>query len=478
MSILKSTPRKTVTRATKAATRIMSALFDRLQLAARAGIRFGGKRNFYETFGYETRLTSEMLLGKYMRQDITSRIIDAPPEALWSDPPMMEGEAKLVTAWDALVKQHQFWSKIERADRLARLGAYSGLLIGTTHGSRLQSSLVTQENNELIYLRPLGDFQLGIKEFEKDHTNPRFGRPSIYNMAFDNPNDKVVSIDSVTIKGINQESVHWSRIVHIVENPLHNESIGVPIIVKIFNTLDDILKVAGGTAETYWLTANRGIQADIDKDMEIDPDDAAQLSDQIEDYQHQLRRIIRTRGVKMNVLGSDTPKPKEVFDMLISIIAGTTGIPKRILIGVEAGSLASEQDRANWAERIVERRKLFGEPYVLTPLVDRLQQFGLLPEGEYEWKWPEAFKISPLERAQTMAATARAAGNLSRQTGNKTPMPITTQEEARGIIGLEGTVPVDTIMEGAIEAEQPKPSSTFPPGKGNTEPPKSDEDED
>ena len=239
-----------------------------------------------------------------------------------------------------------------------------------------------------------------------------------------------------------------------MENPLEDEVFGIPIIEKVYNLLDDLLKVSGGTAETYWLTGNRGIQVDVDKEMEISPADAAALSTEIDEYMHQLRRFIRTRGVDMNVLESKPPNPKDVFSMIINLISGTTGIPTRILLGSEAGQLASEQDRANWAERIDERRDLFAEPNMLWPLVDLFQEVGLLSEGEVTFEWPSAFIQNPLEIGQTQAQTARAIGNISRQTGNKAPMQLTSRTEAREIIGLKG----DLAEEDIIEPPEEEPS--------------------
>lgn len=121
--------------------------------------------------------------------------------------------------------------------------------------------------------------------------------------------------------------------------------------------------------------------------------------------------------------------------MIMALVSGTTGIPRRILVGSEAGQLASEQDRANWAERIQERRALFANPSILDPTVMLLQTVGLVPEGDFEWDWPSAFIQNPLEEGQTMAQTARAIGNISRQTGGSTPMQLISREEGRKILG-------------------------------------------
>lgn len=437
--------------------RALSGLISRLQLATLAGSQFGGKRLLYEIFGYKDLLTPEDFLAKYARQDIASRIVDAPPGATWSKPPELEEENDLKTKWDEIVEKVNLWGAMHRVDRLARLNQFSILLFGFDDANNLEVPLRKGgRDKSLMYVRAIGARQVEELSFVSDVRNPRFGLPEMYRIKFDDPALKHVVSGSVTTKGLKEIKVHASRVVHVVENPLEDETFGYPIMEKVYNLLDDLLKVAGGTAEMFWLAGNRGMQADIDKDMDIDPADAQALSDEIDEYQHQLRRFIRTRGVKMNVLESTTPMPKEIFDMIMSLISGTTGIPRRILLGSEAGQLASEQDRANWSDRIAERRALFCTPTILQPTVRLLQAAGLLPEGKAEFVWPSAFIMSPLEEGMSMAQQARAIGNMSRQTGNKTTMQITSREEARNIIGLEGDLDESLIIETEELPQEPR----------------------
>ncbi len=423
----------------------LSALVSRFQLAARAGLRFGGLRDFYSVFGWKTTVTTNDFMGKYIRQDIASRIVDAPPGATWSDPPKFVGNDAAKSDWDGLNEEHDLWGTMHRADRLCRLNHFSIVLFGFDDGSNLERPVGTVR--ELLYARPVGSRLIREVTFNDDARNRRFGLPETYKITFDDPSKRVVNSREVSTGRHRDLVVHHSRVVHIVENPLEDIIFGTPIMEKVFNLLDDLMKVAGGTSEVYWLTANRGLHADIDKEMDIDPKDAAALSDEIEEYQHQLRRVIRTRGVDLNVLESSTPSPKETFDMLMALISGTTGIPRRILLGSEAGQLASEQDRANWAERIAERRALFAEPHILKPVMTKLQEVGLVAEGSVEFDWPTAFKMSPLEASMVMAQKARAIGNISRQTGNKNPMQLTSVVEGSDIIGLEGDLAESDILE-------------------------------
>ncbi len=446
--------------------RTLSSIISRLQLANRAGLQFGGKRDMYALFGYRVQLRPEDFLAKYIRQDIASRIVDAPPDATWSNPPVVEAEAKIVTAWDKLVEEHDMWGKLNRVDRLSRLNHFSILLFGFDDGSNLEAPV--KEAKELLFLRGVGARQIQQIDFDTDVRSKRFGLPEMYDIRFDDPSKKNVIGGSITVKGLKQMKVHASRVIHVVEKPLEDETFGIPIMEKVYNLLDDLLKVSGGTAEMYWLGARAGMQIDIDKDMDLDPEDAKALADEIEEYQHELRRFMRTRGVEIKDLGSKAPNPAEIFDMLLGLISGTTGIPRRILLGSEAGELASAQDRANWAERIDERRSLFSTPRILQPTMALLQEVGLIPEGDVEFEWPSAFIQNPLEEGMTKAQTARAIGNISRQTGAKTPMQLTSRKEAREIIGLKGDL-ADSELLDQDEPPPPSGSPTLQPGEPGAE---------
>lgn len=417
---------------------LASTLMNRFQLAKLGSMRFGGLRDLYSVFGYENKLNAEKFMAKYIRQDITTRIIDAPPGATWSNPPKFESSATFQNSWDKLNKRYHLWNIMNRCDRLSRLGYYSLCMFGF-NDNKVDKPLGDNVSS-LLYIKPISSRMVKKIHFNTNPRDPRFGLPESYEINFDQPSSKVVTDDNITVESRGKVVVHHSRVVHIVENPLDDEVIGIPVIEKVYNLLDDLLKVSGGTPEMFWLGARQGMQADIDKEMTLDADDAEALSDELDEFQHQLRRIIRTRGVTLKTLESQVPNPQYVFDMLMALISGTTGIPRRILLGSEAGQLASEQDRANWAERIEERIALFAEPFILRPIVEKLQLVNLLPNENIEYKWPSAFRMSPLEEGQMMAQKARAVGNFSRQTGNQTPMQIITEEEAREILQLEGTI--------------------------------------
>lgn len=399
--------------------RALNQVISRSGLARTMGQRFGGLRDYYEVFGYKKNLVYDDLLIKYIRQGLASRIVDAPAQALWDNPPLItSNNDEWNAAWARMVTKHAMWEAILRLDKLAGLGRYSCLLIGTNAPQSIDKPPRSVSNEgklrELLYFQAYSQKTAEIKTINGDTSSSQYLLPETYTLYPFRQDD--VGLMTKIEGSMPATIAHYSRILHIAENTLENQVYGTPRLERVFNDLDDMLKVSGGTAETYWTTSNRGMQVDIDKDMELTAADAEDLSEELDEYVHQMRRVIRTRGVKINNLGSDIPKPEETFNMLISLISGATGIPRRILIGAEAGQLASEQDRANWAERIVSRRKHFAEPVVIYPLISKLTNLGILPSGEditVTVTWPDAYQLNPLELAQKAAQHARSMTNFA-----------------------------------------------------------------
>ena len=451
---------------------IMTQLLDRFRLLSRLGMTFNGARDLYAVFGYRRLLIMEDFIYKYARQDIAKRIVDAPAKATWSNPPKINfdgatGEKKFLKIWTDLTRKHKLWATIGKADRLAGLANFSLLLLGFSDNNDLSKAVTPDPNNKLLYIQAYSQLYAHIIAVDTDTSSERFGMPVMYRIRARDPLFGVLTTTAQTGFNIMQLDVHWTRVIHIAEDTTDNGIVGTPRLQAVFNRLDDLEKVVGGSSETFWLTANRGMQVDIDKEAELSPDDANALSDEIDEYQHQLRRVIRTRGVKINNLGSDVPDPANSFKVLISTIAASTGIPQQILMGAEQGHLASDQDRANWADRIKERREAFAEPTVVIPLIQRLQYAMILPEIDLNgivFEWPDTFQMTPLENAQMMAQKARAAANLSKQFNGQ---PLLSMSEARTVLGFSAELP-PTVTEVPVVA--PGTSDTADPADP-TDPP-------
>jgi hypothetical protein len=424
-----------------------SELLTRMTWMARAGLTHDDNRDLWTVFGYQRDLKSQDLFLKYRRQDIAKTVVEAPCDALWTRPPKINGDEAFVTAWNNIMRDNVGWSVFRRADIMLGYSRYAVILVGLDDGMPLDRPVNATRGNKIVYLQPYSELGVNIQTYVTDPSSPRFGQPEMYEVKINETEQSQTGRMVANAPHLNFR-VHHSRVIHIADNVIEDSVFGIPRLEPIYNNLQDLLKTVGGSAETYWLTANRGMQVDVDKDLTLDPEDYEDLAAEIDEYYHNLRRVIRTRGVSVKELGSKVADPSQSVNTLLSIIAATSRIPQRLLMGSEAGQLASEQDRANWAERVNERRNYFGEPRVLLPAMARFKALGLLPDsGSFTFEWPEAFILGPLERAQTSAQKARSAANLLKCLMEKEDF--ITVPEARGIVGFgdETKILEDTYIE-------------------------------
>lgn len=349
-------------------------------------------------------------------------------------------ENQLKKSFLEIARRTRLWHYVQRADKLAGVGKYSVLLLGFDDVTGAEGlSQPVQGANDLLYVQAYGESQVSILEFVNDPRDEAFGLPQRYQLRM---------VDSVSNGRL--INVHRSRIVHVADCLMDSEVEGVPILERVYNRLLDIEKIVGGSAEMFWLSARHGLHIDVDPAIRLSADTTNAMSQEIEDYLNGVQRVLRTRGTKVNPLGSDAVDPSGAFGVVMNAIAVTTGVPVKILLGAELGSAASEQDRTNWATRIEERRKVYAEPVILDQLIQKCIDAGVLPDMGWEWGWPDAFPMSPLERAQTSAQQAAAAASLA-SAWNIVP-EVVTEEEGRGLI-FSTNMTTRTVQENELQKE-------------------------
>jgi len=382
----------------------LSALADRMLLATRAGQTFGGDRDLFTALGYKKEPKYLDFLSLYRYGDIAKRIVTAFPAATWRKPPEIredkndENETEFEKAWKALNEKLGIFHILQKADRLAGIGKYSVLLLGLKGEAGLEAPAQT---GELIYLSRYGEGSASIKGYESNPTSERFGLPKTYELT-------IRQLDGKT----KPQKVHHSRIIHIAEDTLEDDVFGCPRLEPVFNKMQDLIKVVGGSSEMFWLAATRRMHLDVRDGADMSDDEVDDLRDELDEFQHDLRKVLRTQGIDVKELFGQTADPRGNVEVILDLVAGTVGIPKRILVGSERGELASTQDQSNWNQRIAERQENHAEPAILRPLIDRLMEVGALPKVVgYEVQWPDVTAPSQsekIENAQKLATGANA----------------------------------------------------------------------
>lgn len=419
-----------------------AASVNRMLLAKALGqhTAYEGERDYYEAFGYNPSPTIKDYIDRYQREDIASRIVDLPPNDTWKKPPVVSEddnvETPFVKEWEALVKRLRIWSMLNRVDRLSGIGHYGALLVGVRDGEDLAESInqgSLKGEKGILYLRPFSEEKVTIKTWVEDVGNERYGLPELY---------------AVTLRDDKQPvDVHYTRVLHVAEGKTDTEIYGTPRLMKVYNRLDDLMKIVGGTAEATWLNMRPGTLLTNQPDYAIPQDDDAKEArlEEIRRYAHDPLRFLMLEGMDAGQIGpSEVVDPTGPFGVQISLIAAASQIPQRVLLGSAKGELsAAKEDMKQWAGTVASRQTNYAEPEILRPFVDRLIWYSVLPAPSNGYdvgtlddsgvrRWPPLLEMSELEQAEIMQKKALATRALVNPLTGEAPLDEGEQRELLG----------------------------------------------
>lgn len=377
--------------------RVYSEILSRRMLFTQLGTdSYDGTRDLYQALGYPKELKWQNYWSRYGRQDIAKAIIDRPVKASW------KGEIEIIEtiekqdltafekAWSELYERLKLKSIFIRADKLTGIGEYSVIFLGLNDTSKegLANPVSKRTGLKLLYVKPLSQETASIATYVEDATNPRYGLPLLYDIRIQS------GTTTQTVK------VHYTRVVHLVEEVLDDEVHGTPRLQAVYNRLMDIEKLVGGDSEMFWRGARPGYTGEVDKDYQMTPEMYADLKTQIDEFENNLRRILINEGVKYNALEQQIADPLSHVDVQMQMISAVTGIPKRILTGSERGELSSAQDKLEWISYVTSRREEQNEPNILRPFIDKCIEIGVLPKpsSPYIVRWDKLFSLSDKEK--------------------------------------------------------------------------------
>jgi uncharacterized protein len=432
-------------------------LQSRADVMSRAGTTFGGNRKHYQAFGWPISVTYDYWDHLYRRGGIAKRVVDAYPKATWRMAPLItdgdgSDETEFEKAWKDLDKRRRVFHYLERVDRLARLGTYAILFLGYSDGSNWDSLKEpvgfvggAAPVDKLLYLQPYGQDKVQINSWVEDPQDERFGYPLLYQIQLNSPTMGGTSLRAST----RTVMVHWSRVLHVAEDVLEHDIEGDPCLQSVLNYLLDLEKVHGSSAEAFYQQSPPLTVFNADKDANFDATTFldSDLETQVESFINGYKRWLATQGMNVTSLSPQIGDPSQIKEMLLELIAGTTGIPKRILVGSERGELSSTQDETAWNSRVEERQLNWAEPMVLRRLMDELIAKGVLPvpsSGTYEVQWQGNQSISEEVQAGIAQSKSTALSSYASAAGAQEIMP--PDIFLASILGMDQEV-IDRIKE-------------------------------
>lgn len=407
---------------------VASLLVSRLKATGNLGLAFEGKRDYYKVLGYKRELVPQDYINAYLRDEAAGRIVDLPVDDCWiRQPVLIDGDersddkkkkpkSKFLQAWGVL-EDMGILRYLKKVDKLQRLGRYGVILLGVNDKNTLDQPIARRLNGpgDLLYLKPKPETMAQITTLDTDTNSKRFGKPLIYNV-------ELGSTEFGSGIGMGVKAIHHSRILHVVEDSLDNDVLGIPILLRAFNRLSDFMKVVGGSSEAFWKNIRGGLAFVAPNGAAIGtgPNSKDDLKAQIEEYDMGLRRILTLGGVEPHMLESMVVDPKGMFDVLISCLSLASGIPARILVGSERGELASSQDMVGWNNTIQARQIDHVEPNILRAFISWAIQWGIMQpplSGSYDVEWGTVFSLSEIQKSEMADKLSVAIQRYVSETG-------------------------------------------------------------
>lgn len=381
-------------------------IFDRGNGAGSFGVSPDGKRNYNELFGYGENLDYSDYKAMYLRGGFAKTVVDKLPKACWRDMPELKVGDNLVLVEDLkILKKFKFFKALENADILNRIGRYSVLLIGIPDGLELHLPVGSAKKGAFkdMYFRAYSEDGITITKVDNDPASPRYQLPELYTLQTINT-DATIAQQSTSIV------VHHSRIVHFAEGSLESSIEGRSCLEAPYNALIDKDKIRGASAESYYRNSRQklALETNDGAKMSTDPAVLTALKDNVKQFQNGFEDTLRLSNMKANMLQPQIASPREAFDIAAEDVAGTTGIPIRILTTKAGGSVTGSEDKATWNGLVIDRQ----DQECTCSLLDALQiiaDAGIidLPEN-VDVIWPVQSALSEKESAEAASKKASA----------------------------------------------------------------------
>jgi Protein of unknown function (DUF1073) len=353
----------------------------------------------------------------YERFGPSNRVVSVYPAESWASyPEVYEREDQRVTAferwWKQFVFEHSPWHYLERADEQSGIGRYGLLLIGLNDGLDLSEPVFGFDGNgnktrdygkfplKVTYLRPFPEYLCTMRLTENDPWSPRFGLPRLYAVRLSDPTNE--PLIGATIEQLVDRVVHWTRIIHLVDNRTNSDVFGTPRQRPVLNHLLDLRKILGASAEGYWKSGFPGISFETFPELSATAElDKKSMKEEIDAYANGTNRFLRLVGMTAKPLPPNIQDPKSFIQSQLEMICLTWGIPVPVFMGMQQGHLAGTSNTADWNKKIGKRRNSYLCDKVIKPFIVRLQMLGVAPESDpFEIHWEDINVQSDTDRAK------------------------------------------------------------------------------
>lgn len=418
------------------------------------------KHDHYKDFGYPETLTFAQVYRMYCRNGIAAAGVDKTIRKTWQDNPFLlekerDGSQKgsdQETTIEREIRQRfddlRLWARLAEADRMSMVGSYAGVILRFADDKAFNQPVdrVPGGLDGIVEIIPAWEGQLTVSEWDTIETSDTYGQPKMFHF-----NESTVDTTKKQPRNI---VIHPDRVIIWSKDGSVN---GSSALEPGYNSLVDMEKVRGAGGEGFWKNAKAAPVLEIDKDAKVAEmaksmgipanEIADKMNDQVADWNAGFDQLLMVMGMQAKTLNVTLPSPEHFYSIALQDFAASMNIPVKVLVGMQTGERASQEDASEWAQTNMSRRANQTVPNVMS-LVNRLERVGILPEKDWHLDWTdltEASIVEKIDRANKMADV-----NTKLKDSGEWGF---TPEEIRGAAGYEPLKDADKYRNDATDDE-------------------------
>lgn len=378
-----------------------------------------------EAFGFQRTIGTTELDYLERREPFARTIVLKPAADTWREWfDIQSPNAKFVTEANQLLDKVVAWHKFKAADVAMRRQGTSFLYLGLNGEPSDAEQPAPERPTELSYLRVINREDIKQLHFVTDPQSPNYGELEAITIQSRAPTISSGPETPTATYTTTQRRIHASRLKHFIEDISRRDPWGTPNLEVVYDDLQMLKNLKWAAAEAAFRLVVPPIVVEF---PEIPSQGLKEEADQqMAQFQTGVRQhFTLSGGLKVSVLGGSNQiaNSEWLYRILVESLASGAEMPERILRGSQAGALSSsETDERGYYAAIRSRQENWAEP-LLRDLLQRLQEWGLLPAAEFEIKWRPLFPANEEQQARVQLVRAQAARLLATPAGGAAAGP-------------------------------------------------------
>jgi hypothetical protein len=425
------------------------------------------KHDHYKDYGYPDHITFDMAHHMFTRNGIATAAIEKTITKTWETLPFIQEyardgsqkgkDASKETQLEAAIRKHlgrlRLWQHLTECDRRSLVGEYSGLILRIGDNKRFDEPVSGVPGGllALIEVIPAWQGQLTVSQYDTDPHSPDYAKPVMYQF-----NESAVG-EADQPRTFN---IHPDRVIIWSADGTVN---GRSFLEPGYNDLITLEKIIGAGGEGYWKNAKSAPILSIDKEASLErmadamgielKDLHEKMGDAVGNWQKGFDDLLMLQGMTAEQLNVQLPSPEHFFGVTLQSFSGSVNIPLKILIGSQTGERASAEDAQEWAKTCMSRRFNKTIPNLIS-FIERLVQFGMLPEKDWHLAWTSLTESSMKEKVDLADKMADVNVKMA-PTGEFIFIP----DEIRATADLEPLLDDQKYRPEGVPLDQPEPGA-------------------